>query len=337
MRNSEMIQSRTNEAGDVSLLLDGPIGASFFDEGITAASVAKVLAKYPGAKNITVRINSPGGSIDDGIAIYNTLKTNGAAIRVEIVGAAYSAASFIAMAGDEIVMHENAMMMIHDPSTVMYGDAASLRKEADVLDKFKVNLVSTYSARTGKSEDEISQAMKDETWYTAAEALEAGLITSIAANKAAPVAQNRVDISRFNYRNAPKNILERETVSEPTNTVTTPAPAAIDPRAEAKRFVDSFGAPGGQWYAEGLTFEAATAKHNAAIKADAEAVSAKNTALSAQVADLQKRLDAASAEPGPVSGGEGKPKAVNKRGEAPAPEGLAGSILKAMNARTPSQ
>lgn len=123
---------------------------------------------------INVRINSRGGEMDHALSIFNYLKTHKARVNVRVDGVAMSSGSIIAMAGDEIVMPANAIMMVHNPWTYISGNAKQLRKEADNLETFEQALVATYTARTGKSEDEIKSLLDDDTYMTAAEAVEMG-------------------------------------------------------------------------------------------------------------------------------------------------------------------
>lgn len=150
---------------------------SIYDEigfwGVTAAAFIGDLKKID-AKDITVFINSPGGSVFDGLAIYNALRQHPSNVTVKVMGVAASAASFIAMAGDKIVMPENAFMMVHNPMGGVFGNADEMRDWADTLDKIAASLISIYVARTGKSEDEIKTLLDAETWLTAAEAVEMG-------------------------------------------------------------------------------------------------------------------------------------------------------------------
>ena len=120
----------------------------------------------------------------DGLAIYNLLAQHKAKIVVEIDGLAASAASVIAMAGDEIHMAENALMMIHPASSMAFGTADDMRDTADILEKITDNLVNIYTARTGRPREELAALVDNETWLTASEALELGLITDITADKA---------------------------------------------------------------------------------------------------------------------------------------------------------
>ena len=101
------------------------------------------------AKSVDLEINSPGGDVFAGLAIYNGLRNSGKTINVKVLGLAASAASLVAMAGDTIEMPENAFLMIHNPWSFAAGDANDMRATADVLDKIGASLVTTYANRTG--------------------------------------------------------------------------------------------------------------------------------------------------------------------------------------------
>lgn len=128
---------------------------------------------------ITVRINSRGGEVDHALSIFSYLKSHPAKIIVHVDGVAMSAASIIAMAGDEIIMPANTLMMIHNPWTVAVGSADEIRKQADELEKFEMALRETYVARTGLSEDEVKDLLDDTTYMTAKEAVEWGFADKV--------------------------------------------------------------------------------------------------------------------------------------------------------------
>ncbi len=151
--------------------------------GITAAQFAQDLANAGSVTELTVKINSPGGSVSDGVAIFNAIKSHPARVTVEIDGWALSIGSFIAMAGDHIRMASNGMMMIHNPWTTAAGNAADLRKMADVLDKTRDTLLAAYG-RSKKSESELIALLDAETWFDGAEALAAGFIDEVVTNDA---------------------------------------------------------------------------------------------------------------------------------------------------------
>ncbi|SEQ73286.1 ClpP-like prohead protease/major capsid protein fusion protein [Basfia succiniciproducens] len=158
---------------------------SIYDEigfwGVTAQRFAKDLkALGDNLKQINLHIHSPGGDVFDGIAIYNLLKNHPANKTVYIDGLAASMASVIAMAGNEIIMPENAMMMVHKPWGIQGGDADDMRKYADLLDKVESTLIMAYSSKTGKSADELAAMLSEETWLTGKECVEQGFADKLA-------------------------------------------------------------------------------------------------------------------------------------------------------------
>ncbi len=146
--------------------------------GITADDLAKQLEDIT-AGTIHVRINSPGGKVSDGTAIYNLLKQHSAKVIIHVDGLAASIASLIAMAGDEVHMGEGAYMMVHSPWSIMIGTADDFRQEADLLDKVGRTISQIYQGKSGKTEEEINQLMADETWMTADEAVEMGFADKV--------------------------------------------------------------------------------------------------------------------------------------------------------------
>ena len=155
---------------------------SIFDDigayGVSAKSFLNDLRTVT-TDEVDVEINSPGGDVFAGLAIYNGLRASGKKINVKVLGLAASAASPVAMAGDTIEMPENAFMMIHNPWGFAMGGADEMRNTADVLDKIGTGLVSTYAKRTGKTDQEITALLDAETWMTAQEAVDAGFATSV--------------------------------------------------------------------------------------------------------------------------------------------------------------
>jgi hypothetical protein len=119
-------------------------------------------------------MNSPGGSIFDGLGIYNTLKSHPARVQVLIDGAALSMASAVAMAGDEIVIAENALIMIHNPVGMVLGESEDMRKQAELMDMLKAELVDIYAKRTNQTAEQIAAWMDNETWMDSSEAVKAG-------------------------------------------------------------------------------------------------------------------------------------------------------------------
>lgn len=164
---------KAEEDDAAEIMIYDVIGADWYG-GITAKQFVEDLNNLGDVKTIRLRINSPGGDVFDGTAIYNALVSHKARIEVSIDGLAASMATVVAMAGDHISMPENAMMMIHNPWTLAMGDANEMRKVADVLDKAKVGLIAAYARQTGKDAEEISKLMDEETWMTGKEASEKG-------------------------------------------------------------------------------------------------------------------------------------------------------------------
>lgn len=165
------------------------------------------------AKNITLHLNSPGGDVFDAIAIYNAIRDHSSNVTVRVEGIAASAASFIAMAGDEVLMAPHAMLMIHDAWGLVKGPAADMRAQADVLDSISNTIASIYaehaSGPRGGSKGTTAQwreRMIAESWYTDEEAVSAGLADGI--DRAASAAKNTFDLSAF--RNAPEHLLTAE-------------------------------------------------------------------------------------------------------------------------------
>lgn len=139
--------------------------------GITPGEVVAELDKARGAETLTVRINSEGGKVSDGIAIMNRLAAFPAPVHVEIDGLAASAASAIAMAGDRITMGTGSFLMIHEPWVRTGGTAGDLRKTADVLDLVNEEAAAIYSQRSGIDTGKVKQMMADETWMNSEDAI----------------------------------------------------------------------------------------------------------------------------------------------------------------------
>ena len=169
------IKAKANDTAEISI----------YDEigywGITAKSFSKDLkALGNNLKQINLHIHSPGGDVFDGIAIYNLLKNHPANVTVYIDGLAASMASVIAMAGNEVIMPENAMMMIHKPWGIQGGDAEDMRKYADLLDKVENTLIPAYANKTGKTPEELAEMLSAETWLNGKECVEQGFADKLA-------------------------------------------------------------------------------------------------------------------------------------------------------------
>lgn len=178
------------------------IGSDFFGDGIAAKDFVRDLSAIT-ADKIALHVNSPGGAVFDGQAIYTALRNHPAEITTYIDGLAASIASVIALAGDRVVMAGNALYMIHDPAGWADGTATELRKYADLLDTVGETLIGVYADRTGKPREEIAAAMTAETWYSAADALEFGFVDEVAAPLAVAASWS---IEDFGFKHAPKTI-----------------------------------------------------------------------------------------------------------------------------------
>lgn len=152
-------------------------------EGITAKSFDASLKAMGDVSRIDLRINSNGGSVFEGMAIYSTLMSHPARKVVHIEGIAASMASIIAMVGDEIHMAANALFMIHEPRASAEGTAEDILQTASALESMSENCVSVYADRSGGDRATIKQQMKAETWFSAQEAKAAGFVTHITPNK----------------------------------------------------------------------------------------------------------------------------------------------------------
>lgn len=200
------------DAASAEIYLYGIIGAGgWFDDGsaISANSFIKDLKALGPVKNIDVRINSEGGDVFDGKAIYFALQRNPAKVTVHVDGLAASAASFIAMAGDKIEMAEGAFMMIHNAWSMAMGNASDMRKSADLLDAVDGTLVDVYAARTGCPAADVKQMMADETWMNGKEALAKGFADYVVPSKA--VAASVRDPARF--KNLPAGLRPNRAVA----------------------------------------------------------------------------------------------------------------------------
>ena len=161
-------------AGGVDILVYGDIGWD-----VLARDVAEKLIELGDDAPVNVRINSVGGSVVDGHGIYNALNNHAGAVTVTIDGAAMSAASYIAMAGDKIRIASNGFLMIHDAANGAYGDAEEMQKNAEILTKISNSIAETYANRTGISVDRIRVMMQEETWLTASEAKALGFVDEV--------------------------------------------------------------------------------------------------------------------------------------------------------------
>jgi len=188
---------------------------SIFDEiggfGISVAQFKDAFDLVRDQKEVRLLLNSPGGAVTEGMALYNLLSGVRAKLVVEVLGLAASIASIVALAGRELVMDEGSYYMIHNPWTITWGDADQLRKDAEVLDKMRGELVNIYSSRSGLSAKEVGAMMDEETWLTADEAKEKGFATTVKRAKAAALA---FDVSRIGFQHVPQALVPPRRASE---------------------------------------------------------------------------------------------------------------------------
>jgi len=184
---------------EAEVLIYGNIGPSFWDdESVTAKGLIEELKDVEG-KDLTVRINSVGGSVADGIAIFNALRRHDGSVTVEVDAVAYSAASLIAMAGDTVIMADNGMLMVHAPMTFASGNSKALRRQADVLDKYADAMNSAYVRSGGPSKDVIDGWLKDgeDHYFTAQEALDLGMIDDTTESVDIAACADGIDFGKF--------------------------------------------------------------------------------------------------------------------------------------------
>ncbi|MBK5072226.1 Clp protease ClpP [Budviciaceae bacterium CWB-B4] len=202
--------------------------------GVTAKQFVENLQALGEVSHINLHINSPGGDVFDGIAIYNALKYHGASITVYIDGLAASMASVIAMVGNPIIMPENTMMMIHKPWGFAGGDANDMRDYADLLDKVESVLIPAYASKTGKTAEEIASMLEDETWLDGNECLSMGFADQVTPSLQAMACIYSKRIEEFEKMpNSIRNMVTpRATAPREPLPTTTPAPQSL-PDTEA--------------------------------------------------------------------------------------------------------
>lgn len=204
----------------VDVLMHGPIGSSIFQEGITSQQVSLALAKAPFAKNIQLKLNSPGGSVWEGMAIRNMLAEHPARVTAHVEGLAASCASVICMAADEIVMYAGSRMMIHESHRLTQGDVREHEKAIAGMKSINTGAAEIYAARSGQDLDTVQQMMSDETWLTPDEALKFGFADRVVAAKGGTAPAMSFDLKPYHYRHVPSHWATQMSGGQepPTNT-----------------------------------------------------------------------------------------------------------------------
>lgn len=243
-----------NATGDLELKIYDTIGRDWFFDEISAADIISQIENAQ-PSSLTVRINSGGGSVWEGVAIYNYLKNFKGRVKVVVDGIAASIASVIAMAGTSIEMGEGTFLMIHDPFMGVVGNAEELRKMADFLEKVGGELANVYVAKTGLSKEQITQMMKAETWISSSEAVEMGFATKAKGvkadvesvmNMAASITggnklvkqlnNHRMDENKTNVFDTIKNFFKsREEVQEVENQIIEPVKSEYEAKLKAEK------------------------------------------------------------------------------------------------------
>lgn len=221
-----------NAAGDVAeIFIYDNIGEDWWTgEGVTAKAFIESLNQIT-AGEIHLHLNSPGGSVFDGQAIYNALVRHPAKVTTYVDGLAASIASVIALAGDRVVMAANSLFMIHNPMSSVNGYASDMRKMADTLDKIRDSIAGVYSDKVKLTRDEIVAAMDEETWFSAEEALQLGFASEISA----PIkVAAHFDLSRYGFRHAPVLNEAEETTDGPAAEPITIVEAAVEPELDSE-------------------------------------------------------------------------------------------------------
>lgn len=201
------VKNAANQVGEVYIY--GDITSYKWDDSdTTAQSFKEDLDSLGDINTLNLYINSPGGSVFQGQAIYSIIKRHKAYVKAYIDGLAASIASLIPMAADEIHMPANAMMMIHNPWTFAWGNAGEFRKQADDLDKIRESMIETYLNKAGDKlqRDKLIEMLDAETWLTAKECQEYGLCDHVEAEKQVAASVNIELFSK--YKNAPKSLME---------------------------------------------------------------------------------------------------------------------------------
>ena len=236
-----------------ALILYGAVGESFFEEGFTARDVVNALAKLKG-KDVAVRINSGGGYSDEGVAIYNSLKTHNGKITVYVDGIAASAASLIAMAGSEIVMRTGSTMMVHDPMMISVGNADDMTKAIEQLNACANSMADIYADKTGRKAADIRAEMREELWLTPDDAIAKGYADRRDDDEA-------IEASAFDYRayaKAPERMVALSDKRQWSNRLKKPVASAAPQQKELQQMADTITKEAAAALAETSATEAAT-------------------------------------------------------------------------------
>lgn len=177
----------------------GPAWLGMIDAGL----VMEALSQIGQDQRVTVRINSPGGSVDEGVAIFNLLRRHPGGVDTVNDSLAASMGSYLFMAGESRIVADNSRVMIHNPWTIAIGNAEELRSVADTLDTYSASTVGTYASATGQDPEQIREWLAAETWFTADEAVAQGFAHSVEGEAVDPV-----QVVEGRFQNTPEAILK---------------------------------------------------------------------------------------------------------------------------------
>lgn len=209
-----------NESGR-TLYFDGYIAQdSWYDDDITPKNFKNELISSEG--DIVVWLNSPGGDVFAASQIYNMLKEYNGKVTVKIDGIAASAASVIAMAGEEILMSPVAMMMIHNPATVIFGEASDFQSGIDMLSEVKESIINAYEKKTALPRNKISKMMDAETWFSAQKAVELGFADKILYEENAEEVSDGFIFDKVTVTNALMRKIPKAKETQPVKSTGTP-------------------------------------------------------------------------------------------------------------------
>lgn len=240
---ASVVALRPVSEGAYELLIYGDIGESWWGESVTAQSVVQQLMELDAQASINVRINSYGGSVSDGLAIYNALKRHAGSKNVSIDGVAMSIASLIAMAGDSIEMPATSLMMIHAPWGGIAGNAKEMRQYADVLDTYADAMADAYVTQSGKDKADVLALLQDgvDHYYTGEQALAEGFATKLISSTAQePDEQSKAAakqlLNRYaaSFSGAPEGIAEMAVAAMQRAPLPASAATKPPPKAAAK-------------------------------------------------------------------------------------------------------
>jgi len=238
------------DSDEATISIYEPIGASWDGGGVTSRRIGAALRAI-GSRDVTVNVNSPGGDFFEGVAIYNLLREHPAKVTVRVLGLAASAASVIAMAGDEILMGEGAFLMVHNAWAVTVGNRHDMQEAVALLEPFDEAMADLYAARTGRPVAEMARLMDEETWINTSVALRDGFATGrLSSNEigqdsqahaaSKPLALIESAMAQAGYsRGARRDVLKAMFQGKPGAAHTDKPGAVASPAAQLQTLIDT--------------------------------------------------------------------------------------------------